>query len=102
MSFIRYSCLVGWVDLSSDRFAAEGDYLPSTNMSIDIHHQLLTPQLVDALDEHGVHTVGGEPLPSWKPERSLAVMDWVGTEHAVLSCPIPLHFVGSSASASRE
>jgi hypothetical protein len=80
MSFIRYSCLVGWVDWSSDRFAAEGDYLPSTNMSIDIHHQLLTPQLVDALD---------------------AVMDRVGIEHAVLSRPIPLHFLGSSASASR-
>jgi predicted TIM-barrel fold metal-dependent hydrolase len=100
MSFIRYSCLVGWVDWSSNRFAAEGDYLPSTNMCIDIHHHLLTPQLVDALDEHGVYAVGGEPLPSWKPETSLAVMDRVGIEQAVLSCPIPLHFLGPGAAAS--
>jgi predicted TIM-barrel fold metal-dependent hydrolase len=69
-------------------------------MSVDIHHHMLTPQLIDALEAHGAHTVGGEPLPSWKPETSLAVMDRIGIEQAVLSCPIPLHFLDSGAAAS--
>lgn len=29
----------------------------------------------------------------------LVVMDWVGIERAVLSCPIPLHFLDSGAAA---
>jgi hypothetical protein len=49
-------------------------------MSVDSHHHMLTPHLVDALDAHDVHTIGGEPLPSWTPETSLAVMDGVGIE----------------------
>jgi predicted TIM-barrel fold metal-dependent hydrolase len=69
-------------------------------MYVDIHHHMLTPHLVEALEAHGVHTIGGEPLPAWKPEVSLAVMDRVGIERAVLSCPIPLHFLDSSAAAS--
>jgi predicted TIM-barrel fold metal-dependent hydrolase len=77
-----------------------GRLLPSTNMSVDIHHHMLTPHLVDALESHGVTTVGGEPLPSWEPEMSLAVMDRVGIQQAVLSCPIPLRFLDSSAAAS--
>jgi 6-methylsalicylate decarboxylase len=73
-------------------------------MSIDIHHHMLTPNLVDALEAQGVRTIGGEPLPSWKPEMSLAVMDRIGIELAVLSCPIPLHFLdsGGAASMSRD
>jgi predicted TIM-barrel fold metal-dependent hydrolase len=69
-------------------------------MYVDIHHHMLTPNLVEALGAHGVHTIGGEPLPPWKPEVSLAVMDQVGIERAVLSCPIPLHFLDSGAAAS--
>jgi predicted TIM-barrel fold metal-dependent hydrolase len=69
-------------------------------MSIDIHHHMLTPHLVDALESHGVHAIGGEPLPSWKPEMSLALMDRVGIQQAVLSCPIPLHFLDSGAAAA--
>jgi predicted TIM-barrel fold metal-dependent hydrolase len=69
-------------------------------MSVDIHHHMLTPTLVDALEAHGVRTIGGEPLPSWKPEVSLAVMDRIGIELAALSCPIPLHFLDSEAAAS--
>jgi predicted TIM-barrel fold metal-dependent hydrolase len=70
------------------------------DMTVDIHHHMLTPGLIDALESHGVLTVGGEHLPQWKPEMSLAIMDRVGIERAVLSCPIPLHFLDSSAAAS--
>jgi predicted TIM-barrel fold metal-dependent hydrolase len=69
-------------------------------MYTDIHHHMLTPGLIDALGDHGVHTIGGEALPAWKPEMSLAVMDRVGIGRAVLSCPIPLHLFGPGAAAS--
>jgi 6-methylsalicylate decarboxylase len=69
-------------------------------MYTDIHHHMLTPGLIDALGDHGVHTVGGEALPDWKPEMSLAVMDRVGIGRTVLSCPIPLHVLGSGAAVS--
>ena len=68
-------------------------------MCIDIHHHMLTPGLVEALDARRVRAVGGEPVPSWKPEASLAIMDQAGIERAVLSCPIPLHFLNSGAAA---
>jgi 6-methylsalicylate decarboxylase len=69
-------------------------------MYTDIHHHMLTPELVDALGDHGVHTAGGEALPQWKPEMSLAIMDRVGIGRAILSCPIPLHFLDSGAAAA--
>jgi predicted TIM-barrel fold metal-dependent hydrolase len=69
-------------------------------MYVDIHHHMLTANLIEALEAHGVHTIGGEPLPPWKPELSLAVMDRAGIERAILSCPIPLHFLDSGADAS--
>ncbi|HEX9175524.1 MAG TPA: amidohydrolase, partial [Mycobacterium sp.] len=63
---------------------------------IDVHHHMLTPGVIEALTEHGVCAVGGEPLPSWSPEIS-AVMDSAGIGRAVLSTPIPLHFLDSGA-----
>jgi predicted TIM-barrel fold metal-dependent hydrolase len=69
-------------------------------MYTDIHHHMLTPGLIEALGHHGLRTVGGEALPPWKPEMSLAIMDLVGIERAILSCPIPLDFLDSSAAES--
>jgi 6-methylsalicylate decarboxylase len=64
---------------------------------IDVHHHMLPPRLVDALNEHGVRTMGGEPLPAWEPRVSLDIMDRWGIARAVLSVPIPLHFLPSEA-----
>jgi 6-methylsalicylate decarboxylase len=69
-------------------------------MYTDIHHHMLTPGLIEALGHHGLRTVGGEALPPWKPEMSLAIMDLVGIERAILSCPIPLDFLDSNAAES--
>jgi 6-methylsalicylate decarboxylase len=63
----------------------------------DVHHHMLTPGLVGALEKHGVHTIGGEPFPSWKPEASLEIMDRVGIQCAVLSTPIPLDLLDTGA-----
>jgi 6-methylsalicylate decarboxylase len=72
--------------------------------SIDMHHHMLTNELVDALTSHGIHAAGGEPLPDWSPELSLTMMDRAGIETAVLSVPIPLHFLeaGDAAQMARR
>lgn len=62
-------------------------------MTIDIHHHMLPSQLVAALTEHSLHTMGGEPLPAWQPQASLDIMDRSSISRAVLSAPIPLHFL---------
>lgn len=73
-------------------------------MTIDMHHHMLPPQLVDALAEHGVRTMGGEPLPAWQPQASLDIMDRSNIARAVLSAPIPLHFLepGPAATTAGE
>jgi predicted TIM-barrel fold metal-dependent hydrolase len=73
-----------------------------TDMYIDVHHHMLTPDLVETLNAHGIHTIGGEPLPTWTPGASLAIMDRVGIQRAVLSCPIPLHFTDDAMSMARQ
>lgn len=67
---------------------------------IDVHHHMLTAALTDALSAHGIHSIGGEPLPTWAPEMSLTMMDDAGIERAVLSTPIPLHFLDADAAAT--
>lgn len=69
-------------------------------MTIDIHHHMLPPELVDALTEHGVTNIGGEPLPAWRPQASLDVMDRNDIDRAILSAPIPLHFLQPRAAAT--
>ena len=69
-------------------------------MTIDVHHHMLPPSLTDALTEHGVAAIGGEPLPSWVPSQSIDAMDKAGITRAVLSVPIPLHFLPPGRAAS--
>lgn len=67
---------------------------------VDVHHHLLTSELLDALNTHGIHAVGGEPVPPWNPQASLDIMNANGIERAVLSTPIPLHFLPSADAAA--
>jgi 6-methylsalicylate decarboxylase len=69
-------------------------------MTIDIHHHMLPPGLVRALTEHGVTAMGGEPLPAWQPQASLDIMDRAKIDRAILSTPVPLHFLQPSAAAT--
>lgn len=62
-------------------------------MSTDIHHHMLPPDLAAALAGHGVRAIGGEPLPAWEPQASLDIMDRSGIARAILSAPVPLHFL---------
>jgi len=58
-------------------------------MTIDVHHHMLPPALTNALAEHGVTAVGGEPLPAWEPSYSIDLMVRAGIARAILSVPIP-------------
>lgn len=62
-------------------------------MTTDIHHHMLPTDLVTALSSHGIHTIGGEPVPKWQPQMSLDIMDRRGINRAILSAPVPLHFL---------
>lgn len=69
-------------------------------MSTDIHHHMLPPDLTAALDRHGVHAIGGEPLLAWEPQASLDTMDRSGIARAILSAPVPLHFLDPGQAAA--
>lgn len=57
---------------------------------IDVHHHYVTTELIEALDQAGIHHVGGQPLTASPPEDSLGVMDRHEIATALLSVPIPL------------
>lgn len=60
---------------------------------IDVHHHLIPPAFVQAMERRGIHQVAGAPLPGWTPARSLAVMDATGIGTALLSLSAPgVHF----------
>jgi len=38
---------------------------------IDVHHHIIPPAFVDAMNARGLHSVAGAPLPDWTPENPL-------------------------------
>ncbi len=62
---------------------------------IDVHAHFLPPVYYDALREAGLRELdGGIPVPSWKVEDSLAMMDRQGIATQMLSISSPsIHFV---------
>ena len=60
-----------------------------SNVRIDVHHHLLTPEYLEELAKVGVVESGGVSFPRWKPEDSLAVLDRAETRAALLSLSSP-------------
>jgi hypothetical protein len=60
-----------------------------SNVHIDVHHHLLTPEYIEEMAKVGVVEAGGVAFPHWKPEDSLAVMDRAETQMALLSLSSP-------------
>jgi predicted TIM-barrel fold metal-dependent hydrolase len=68
---------------------------------IDVHHHVFPPGYVRALRRIGVAQTGGVPLPRWRAERALAIMDRQGIATAVTSISAPgVHF--GDAGLARE
>jgi predicted TIM-barrel fold metal-dependent hydrolase len=65
---------------------------------IDTHHHALPPDYRAWLLGRG-SAAGGLPIPQWTPEGSLALMDKVGTQTAILSVSAPGVHLGDDAEA---
>lgn len=63
---------------------------------IDVHHHMVPPGYLEALERAGVNTVG---FPSWSPDQSLAMMDRLGIGKAMLSLSSPGVWLGDDAEA---
>jgi 6-methylsalicylate decarboxylase len=69
---------------------------PVTARVIDVHHHMLTASLATELKAVGVTSLGGEPIPRWRAEDSLDVMDRYAIDTAILSVPVPLQFADAA------
>ncbi len=67
---------------------------------IDVHHHVIPPDLVAALDRRGLAWTGGAPAPDWSVSLAREVMERNGIAAAVAS-PMPGVFWGDRAEAAR-
>jgi len=56
---------------------------------IDVHHHILPPDYVSALNKLGIDSAFGEQIPEWTPEKSLNFMDKNGIAKAITSVSTP-------------
>ncbi len=61
----------------------------STTRGIDIHHHYLPPFYVEALSQSGHPAAAQASNLAWTPEKSLAMMENVGIETAIVSLSLP-------------
>ncbi len=59
---------------------------------IDVHHHILPPEYVQALDKIGQSKSGGAELPAWSKEAAIALMDRQGIATAITSVSSPIYF----------
>lgn len=62
---------------------------------IDVHHHILPPEYVKALDSIGASNSGGASLPSWNAEAAIALMDRQGIATAITSISSPGVYFGN-------
>lgn len=68
---------------------------------IDVHHHVIPPAFVEAMQAKGITKVAGAPLPKWTAEKSIEVMDANGIQTAITSLSAPgVHFGDGVAQAS--
>lgn len=65
-----------------------------TSLRVDVHHHMVPPDYVAALEGLAISEVGGVPFPKWSPQKSLATMDKNGIASAVLSISTPGVYFG--------
>jgi hypothetical protein len=67
---------------------------------IDVHHHLMPPAFVSAMEAKGLNGVAGAPHPHWTPAKSIETMDAHGIATAILSLSAPgVHLDGSRQEA---
>ena len=63
-------------------------------MRVDVHHHAPFPEYVRRLTALGIGAQPGVPFPQWEPADSLAMMDRLGIDLAVLSVGSPGFYFG--------
>ncbi|MCB1854890.1 MAG: amidohydrolase [Pseudomonadales bacterium] len=66
---------------------------------IDVHHHIIPPAFAEEMARRGLEKVAGAPLPRWRPEDSIAVMDDNGIGTAITSLSAPGVYFGNKADA---
>jgi len=66
---------------------------------IDVHHHIIPPAFVAEMGRRGLDKVAGAPLPVWRPEQSIALMDSQGIQTALVSLSAPGVYFGDKRAA---
>lgn len=66
---------------------------------IDVHHHIVPPAFVEEMARRGLDKVAGAPLPRWRPEDSIGLMDDNGIGTAITSLSAPGVYFGDRAAA---
>ncbi|MBP7338627.1 amidohydrolase family protein [Niveispirillum sp.] len=75
--------------------------LASLSGRIDVHHHVLPPALLAALDRHGIIDMAGGPVPKWNPRMSLGILEEHDIQTAITSVSAPgVRFAGGAEAAS--
>ena len=59
------------------------------NKIIDVHSHFTTPEYLELIERHGASLEDGFPLPTWKVQEHLALMDECNIEWTLLSVSSP-------------
>ena len=71
----------------------------SDSRRIDTHHHIVPPDYAAWLHEHNARA-GGLPIPEWRAEASLDMMDMCGVQAAILSVSTPGVHLGDDGEAT--
>ena len=69
------------------------------NNRIDVHHHIVPPAFIKAMDRHGIKEVAGAPLPNWSVNDSLSHMNATQTATAITSLSAPGVYFGDRGEA---
>jgi predicted TIM-barrel fold metal-dependent hydrolase len=70
-------------------FSATNSACSKENYRIDVHHHIVPADYVNALASIGIHDSMGKDFPSWTPQASIDLMDWLNIQTAITSITTP-------------
>ena len=67
---------------------------------IDIHCHMIPDSYLETIKAHGMEMDEGFPIPAWKVEEHLKIMDEAGIRTSVLTMPAPQPYFGDGAQSA--
>jgi len=68
---------------------------------IDVHHQILPPMFIDALQREGIDQIAGLSLAEWSVQQSLDLLETQGVQTAITSLAAPGVYFGDAMASAR-